>query len=161
MDEILLLVSINGERNCGHILTFNYTMYLFWIADTSPLESNNGVVYILIGIKYPHFVYIGETQYISAQLANHNSGKVSSMANPLRLRSFVEIVNICGFDDNNIFTSFPIVTIEIIYMHRLKRNSITNTKQIACGASDIVEQNNLLPDIILPIQLKIILLFNK
>ena len=48
-----------------------------------------------------------------------------------------------------------------VCMHRLRSNGIIDAKQIAHSASEIVERNNSLSDIVSPIKLKLILLFNE
>ena len=47
------------------------------------------------------------------------------------------------------------------FMHRLRRTGIIDAKQIARSASDIVERNNSLSDVISSIKLKLILCYNE
>ena len=115
---------------------------------------------MLMSIKQPSFMYIEETKCIGTWLSQHNSGNGSSMTTSLCLRSFAVIVYICGFDGNNILRR----SIERQWqecMHRLRRIGIIDAKQISRSASDIVERKNALSDAILPVKLKLILLFNE
>ena len=102
MDEILSLVSINGERNGGSISTFDFTTYPFRIDDGPLPEYNTVFLYTLMSIKQPSFVYIGLITCIKTRIINHNSGNGSSITNPLIIRPFAVIAFICGFDGNKI-----------------------------------------------------------
>ena len=82
------------------------------------------------------------------------------MTNLLRLIPFAFIASICGFDSNNILRR----SIERQWqecVHRLRRTGIIDANKISRSASDIVERNNSLSDVILPIKFKLIRLFNE
>ena len=82
------------------------------------------------------------------------------MTTPLRLQPYTNVAYICGLDSNNILRHH-IEQQWQLSTHILKSKGVTDVKQIARSASDVIDQNNTLIDAISPIQLKLILLFRK
>ena len=148
MDTVFCLVSINGENNSQYISVFEYTTYSFLVADITFPEYNNGFVYMIMSIKDPSFVYIGETKYIRTQLIDHNSGQ----------QPYTIVACICVLDGNNILRCHIEQQCQLS-MHSLMRRGITGIKPIIRSARYIIDRDNTLIDAILPFQLKLILLF--
>ncbi len=65
----------------------------------NPLPQDaSGFCYILVSLQDSRTVYIGETGYLSHQLAQHNSGSGAVQTAPARLRPWALLAYVCGFN---------------------------------------------------------------
>ena len=107
IEDILSLVTINNFMNDDQNLlqmvqsqfcqTMNLNSFPYRIADIILPEVASGYVYMLISIRHPNFVYIGETKCIRTRIQKHNSGTGAVDTLPAYLRPFGLFAFICGF----------------------------------------------------------------
>ena len=105
------------------------------------------------------YIYIGETQCIKTRSSKHNSGNGSALITPLHLTPYAVVAFIYGFEGNRILRRYIERQWQQSMIAQL-RSSINDTKQIHV-ADVIVDQNDLLEDVIEPIQLKLQLIFTE
>ena len=100
MENVLHIISVNGERNKRKQLYIHCTSYPFRMKDFYLPVCKTGFVYMLVSTKDHNQNYIGQTKHIQTRLKQHNSGYGASYTAPLQYRPWFLLAYVCGFDNN-------------------------------------------------------------
>lgn len=100
MEQVLHIISENGDTEQAKISYFSFTSYPFRMRDVNLPICNTGYVYLLVSTKDHNQTYIGQTKHIQTRLKQHNSGYGSTYTAALKYRPWFLISFICGFDNN-------------------------------------------------------------
>ena len=92
------MITINKDDNDQNNYSIDYNeVYPFRITDGDIIPTDRtGYIYCLISKQYHDEIYIGQTQCLSQQLINHNSGHGSYSTNSIQKRPWDVAACICG-----------------------------------------------------------------